>query len=67
MEEVVLWNITEAAKYLSMSVAYLRKQVRLRAVPFFRIGGKAIRFRRSELDAWLGAHSNGGELRYSKK
>jgi len=41
MEEV-LWNITQAAKYLSMSIAYLRKQVRLRAIPFFRVGGKVL-------------------------
>jgi len=65
--EQALWNIKEAAKYLSMSVAYLRKQVRLRAVPFLRVGGKAIRFRRIDLDHWLEASSVGGEMSYAKK
>ena len=39
--------------HIGMSVAFLRKQVRLRRVPFVRAGSKALRFRKSDLDAWL--------------
>ena len=46
-------NIREAADHLGMSVAFLRKQVRLRRVPFVRIGTKALRFRKADLDSWL--------------
>lgn len=45
-----LWDIREAASYLRVSVAFLRKAVRERAVPFGRARSKAIRFRRSDLD-----------------
>ena len=51
------WDIKTAAAYVGMSVAFLRKAVRLRKVPFARAGTKALRFRRSDLDRWL--ESNG--------
>ena len=57
------WTIDEAAGYLNMSVAFLRKRVRQRAVPFRRVGSKALRFRQQDLDAWLDANnSSGGEV-----
>lgn len=54
------WNIKKAAVYLGVSVAFLRKAVRLRRVPFARVGSKVVRFRRVELDRWL-QHSQGNE------
>jgi len=48
-----LWDIRRAAQYLGVSVAFLRKAVRLRQVPFARVGSKILRFRRSELDRWV--------------
>ena len=57
------WTIGEAAGYLSVSVAFLRKRVRQRDIPFKRVGSKALRFRQQDLDAWLDANnSNGGEV-----
>jgi excisionase family DNA binding protein len=52
------WNIKKAAAYLGVSVAFLRKGVRLKQVPFVRVGSKILRFRRAELDRWL-RHSAG--------
>jgi excisionase family DNA binding protein len=49
-----LWTIGEAAQYLRVSVAYLRRAVRLNQVPFVRVGARACRFRRTDIDAWLG-------------
>jgi excisionase family DNA binding protein len=67
-ESVDRWmNIAEAALYLNMSVAFLRKCVRNRTVPFARVGTKTLRFRRSEIDRWAEASSSGGEVIYSQK
>jgi excisionase family DNA binding protein len=46
-------TISAAAQYLSVSVPFLRKAVRFNKVPFARVGAKAVRFRRSDLDRWL--------------
>ena len=55
-----LWDIRRAAQYLGVSVAFLRKAVRLRQVPFARVGSKILRFRRSELDRWVQESQNKG-------
>ena len=60
------WDIRKAADHLGVSVAFLRKAVRLRKVPFARAGTKALRFRRSDLDQWLEANGCGGEITYRK-
>ena len=61
------WDIKRAATHLGMSVAFLRKAVRLRKVPFARAGSKALRFRKADLDAWMEQHSCGGEITYRKE
>lgn len=55
------FTISEAARYIGMSVGFLRKCVRLRTVPHTRIGSKALRFDRDALDAWLISSSCKGE------
>lgn len=55
-------DIKKAAAYVGMSVAFLRKAVRLKKVPFARAGSKSLRFRRSDLDRWLQANGCGGEV-----
>ncbi len=59
-------DIRTAAKHTKMSVGFWRKAVRLKLVPFARIGSKAIRFRLSDLDRWIESNSNGGEVTYRK-
>jgi excisionase family DNA binding protein len=61
------WNIKQAASHLGISVAFLRKAVRLRQVPFARVGTKTLRFRRSDLDRWLEANGCDGEVRTRSK
>ncbi len=46
-------NIRQAAAHVGMSVAFMRKAVRNGSVPFVRVGSKALRFRRSDLDRWM--------------
>lgn len=60
------WDIRKAAQYLSVSVPFLRKAVRTKTVPFVRVGSKALRFRRSDLDRWLEATGTGGKITYRK-
>jgi excisionase family DNA binding protein len=51
------WNIKETADYMSVSVAFLRKAVRVKRIPFVRVGSKALRFKKRDLDCWLEANS----------
>jgi excisionase family DNA binding protein len=53
-------TITQAGRYLNVSVAFLRKRVRARSVPFVRLGSKSLRFRRVDLDNWMEMNSGGG-------
>jgi excisionase family DNA binding protein len=55
-------GIREAARHTGLSVGFFRKAVRTKRIPFARAGSKALRFRRSDLDAWLQAHSEGGRF-----
>jgi len=56
-------TIREAAKHIGMSVGFLRRCVCSRRVPFARIGTKALRFRREDLDRWFDASGSGGEVK----
>lgn len=60
-------NIKEAAQHIAMSVAFVRKSVRNKTIPYSRVGTKALRFDRDALDQWLSANSCGGNGSDSKK
>ena len=60
-------SIRQAAAHIGMSVAYLRKAVRLRQIPFTRLGNKTLRFDRGSLDSWMAAQSCGGEVLYDHR
>jgi excisionase family DNA binding protein len=60
-------NISEAARYFGMSVGFVRKNVRLRTIPYTRIGSKALRFDRNALDAWMAQGSCAGEVSYGRE
>jgi excisionase family DNA binding protein len=51
-------KISEASEYTSMSVGFLRKQVRSGTIPFTRVGNKALRFDREALDGWLASQGS---------
>ena len=61
------WDIRIAARYLSVSVAFVRKAVRQKRIPFARAGSKNLRFRKSELDEWMKANSCRAEIGLSQK
>jgi excisionase family DNA binding protein len=51
----VLLEINNAAVYMDDTVRHLRRLVDERRIPFTRVGGK-IRFRKSDLDAYIAEH-----------
>lgn len=59
-------TISEAARYINMSVAFVRKSVRQQTIPHARIGSKSLRFDRGALDTWVMAQSCRGEAGYDK-
>ena len=61
------WNIKQAASHLGVSVAFLRKAVRLRRVPFARVGAKALRFRRLDLDRWVESNGCWGDVNHAER
>lgn len=52
----LLWTVARAAEELSISEGHLRRLVREKRIPFCRIG-TSVRFRPSELQAWLNERS----------
>jgi excisionase family DNA binding protein len=56
MEE--LMTIAEVAKFTKLKVATLRKYVAKESIPFQRLGS-AIRFKPSEIQAWVDSRSHG--------
>jgi excisionase family DNA binding protein len=48
----------EVASYLRCSISTVRRMVLRGQVPHYRLG-RMIRFRRSEIDAWLAVHQGG--------
>lgn len=59
-------NIKQAAQHIGMSVAFVRKSVRNKTIPYSRVGTKALRFDRDALDEWLTANRRGGNASDSK-
>ncbi len=49
---------TEVAQYLNCSISTVRRLVMNSRIPHFRLG-KLVRFRRSDIDAWLNHHREG--------
>ena len=59
-------TIQQTARYLNVSVPFIRNRVRLRSIPFVRIGNKVLRFRKDALDRWLGSNGCGEEITHRK-
>lgn len=49
---------TEVAQYLNCSISTVRRLVMKSRIPHFRLG-KLVRFRRSDIDAWLSDNREG--------
>ena len=56
-----LMTAGEVASYLHCSLSTVRRMVQRDVVPHYRLG-KLVRFRRSEIDAWLAFHHGGEQV-----
>jgi excisionase family DNA binding protein len=56
-----LMTAREVASYLRCSVSTVRRMVLRGRVPHYRLG-RLVRFRRSEIDAWLAVHQGGEQV-----
>ncbi len=57
-----LADISEVAEYLGASVGYVRYLVMKKRIPFYKIE-RFVRFRMSEIDAWLSEKGSGQRKR----
>jgi excisionase family DNA binding protein len=46
-------TVSQAAQYLQVNEAFIRRRVRTKAIPFVRMGTWLLRFHRRDLDEWL--------------
>lgn len=46
-------TLTEAAVYTGLSKSYLYKKTSARQIPFYKLEGKLIFFKKDELDNWI--------------
>ncbi len=47
-----LWTVEETAHYLKLHPESIRRKVRLKAIPYVRLG-RWLRFRKEALDEWI--------------
>ncbi len=55
-----LISIDEAAEFLKVEKTWIYSQTRQGKIPHFKVG-KYVRFRKEELQAWLGRHQRGND------
>ncbi len=48
-----IFTYNELSAYLKIQPGTLRKWVMQSKLPFFKIGTKSVRFRKSDIDSWL--------------
>lgn len=46
-------SIDEAAEYLGVKASTIRSWVKTKGMPHYRVGGKLLKFKRSEIDDWI--------------
>lgn len=52
MENKIIFNVEEVAKYLNCSVSCIRTLVRKKEIPYFRIGNR-LNFNKESIDIWI--------------
>ena len=57
-----MYSIEEIAIYLDVSVPFIRKLIRSKEIPYYRIGNR-LKFDKNEIDEWLEIHKERDERR----
>ena len=58
MPREALMTVVEVSEYLACSVSMVRRLAQRSEIPYYRLG-KLMRFRRTDVDAWLEARQEG--------
>ena len=59
MPREALMTVAEVSQYLACSVSMVRRLAQRSEIPHYRLG-RLMRFRRTDVDAWLEARHQGG-------
>lgn len=51
-------NIEEAAEYLGVKTSTIRSWIKKENMPSHRVGGKLLKFKRSEIDEWVNSEKS---------
>ena len=51
-------NIDEAAEYLGVKTSTIRAWIKKKNMPSHSVGGKLLKFKRSEIDEWVDSEKN---------
>lgn len=51
-------SIEEAAEYLGVKKSTIRSWIKNKGMPHYRVGGKLLKFKRSEIDDWIKCEDN---------
>jgi excisionase family DNA binding protein len=60
--KIQLWDASDVARYLNVSLSWVRQRVSANAIPFVRIGGWMVRFRPDDIQAFSTALARGKVL-----
>lgn len=51
-------SIEEAADYLGVKTSTIRSWIKNKGMPHYRVGGKLLKFKHSEIDEWIKCEDN---------
>jgi excisionase family DNA binding protein len=57
--KIQLWDATDVARFLNVSLSWVRQRVSAKQIPFVRVGGWMVRFRPDEIRAFATATADG--------
>ncbi|MCY3737917.1 MAG: helix-turn-helix domain-containing protein [Gemmatimonadaceae bacterium] len=66
MPREALMTVAEVSEYLACSVSMVRRLAQRSEIPYYRLG-RLLRFRRTDVDAWLEARHEGGASSHGRR
>lgn len=60
--KIQLWDVNDVARFLNVSLSWVRQRVSANQIPFVRVGGWMVRFRPDDVRAFASASEHGRVL-----
>ena len=60
--KIQLWDVNDVARFLNVSLSWVRQRVSAKQIPFVRVGGWMVRFRPDDIRAFASASEPGRVL-----